>query len=399
MKQHSSICRVAPKGSAVALQAIAISLFLGSCSGLPTSGPTGAQVAEQAGSAEAPSFGFVDVDSAIVALQAARGQESLRGRFGDYRGAPGLLIGPGDVISVSLWEAPPGALFGGSSADRTGGTNRTAKIPDQVVGRDGAITVPFAGRIQVVGRTPMDVQRTIVDQLAGKAVDPQALVSVTKSLGNTVSVSGEVTAGARVPLSPSGERVMDVIATAGGVRAPVHESYVRITRGNGAATVPLATILSNPVENIFVRPGDIITVVRDPQSFTVIGATGRNQTIQFDAQGISFAEAIAKSGGFLDYRSDPQSVFLLRFEPEAVAAKVLPPGHALVRRGALTPIAYRFDLMNAANLFLAQRFPVRNKDIIYVANAPLAELQKVLSIIQSATSPVVTGVTVGAAVR
>lgn len=383
----------------IGIACLAAVLALGGCSGLPTSGPTGAQVVNQANAESSPNFGIVDVTTDIAEFQSARGRESLRARFGDYRGAPGLLIGPGDIIAVTLWEAPPGALFGATANDRTGGTNRTARIPDQMVGRDGAITVPFAGRIPVTGRTPMDVQRTIVDRLAGKAVEPQALVSVTKSLGSTVSVTGEVTAGARIPLSPNSERVMDVIAAAGGVKAPVHESYVRITRGSGAAKVALSTILTNPSENIFVRPGDVITVVRDPQSFTVIGATGRNQTIPFDAQGISFAEALAKSGGFLDYRSDPQAVFVLRFEPYEIARKMLPAGHPLVKPGHMTPIAYRFDMMNASNLFLAQRFAVLNKDIVYVANAPLAELQKILMIVQSVTSPVVTGVSVGTALR
>lgn len=382
----------------LALASLSAILALGACSGLPTSGPTGAQVITQA-NAEAPNFGIVDISQDVVAFQSRRGSDSFRARFGDHRGAPGLLIGPGDVVAITLWEAPPGALFGATANDRTGGANRTARIPDQMVGRDGAITVPFAGRIPVTGRTPMDVQRTIVDRLAGKAVEPQALVSVTKSLGSTVSVTGEVTAGARIPLSPNSERIMDVIASAGGVKAPVHESYVRLTRGNGAAKVALSTILTNPSENIYVHPGDVVTVVRDPQSFTVIGATGRNQTIPFDAQGISFAEALAKSGGFLDYRSDPQAVFVLRFEPYDVAKKMLTPDHPLVRPGHVTPIAYRFDMLNAANLFLAQRFPMQNKDIVYVANAPLAELQKILLIVQSVTSPVVTGVSVGTALR
>jgi polysaccharide export outer membrane protein len=192
---------------------------------------------------------------------------------------------------------------------------------------------------------------------------------------------------------------MDIIASAGGVRAPVHESYVRVTRGNGSASVPLSIILTRPQENIFVRPGDVVTVVRDPQSFTVIGAAGRNQTVQFDAQGISFAEALAKSGGVLDYRADPQGVFLLRFEPESIARKLLPPENPLLQQGGMIPIVYRFNMLEASQIFLAQRFPMRNRDILYVSNAPMAELQKMLQIVQSVTSPVVTGVGIAAATR
>lgn len=381
------------------LLASCCSLALVGCAGMPSSGPTSMQVQEQASSTDTMNFGFVEVTPAVAALNEARGNESLFKRFGDYRAAPGLTIGPGDVISVALWEAPPGSLFSPSGTDRGGGSARGNQIPDQVVGRDGSITVPFAGRIQVSGRTPNAVQDAIVERLRGKAVEPQALVTVTKSISNAVAVTGEVTSGARVPISPRGDRLMDIIASAGGVRAPVHESYVRVTRGNGSASVPLSIILTRPQENIFVRPGDVVTVVRDPQSFTVIGAAGRNQTVQFDAQGISFAEALAKSGGVLDYRADPQGVFLLRFEPESIARKLLPPENPLLQQGGMIPIVYRFNMLEASQIFLAQRFPMRNRDILYVSNAPMAELQKMLQIVQSVTSPVVTGVGIAAATR
>lgn len=372
---------------------------LGGCSALPTSGPTSAALQEQASSTSAPNFGLAEIDAHITDIQARRVSDSLRARFGDYRGAPGLQIGPGDTVAVTLWEAPPGSLFGAGSVDRSGNSTRTVQIPEQIVGRDGGITVPFAGRIPVAGRTSDEVQNTITSRLAGKAIEPQALVIVTRALSNAVAVTGEVTAGARIPLTPRGDRIMDVIASAGGVRAPVHESYVRLTRGNGAVSVPLSTILSNPQENVYVRPGDIITVVRDPQSYTVIGATGRNMTIPFDAQGISLAEGIARAGGLLDYRADAGGIYLLRFEPESIAKQVLPAGSPLVQPGRFTPIAYRLDMAQAHTIFLAQRFPMRNKDILYVANAPLSEVQKMLSIVQSVVSPAATGVGVASSLH
>ncbi|MCJ2083440.1 hypothetical protein MKK49_19535, partial [Methylobacterium sp. J-090] len=58
-----------------------------------------------------------------------------------------------------------------------------------------------------------------------------------------VTVSGEAVSGARVPLSGKGDRLLDVVATAGGVKAPVNETFVRLSRGNLTATVPLTTIV------------------------------------------------------------------------------------------------------------------------------------------------------------
>ena len=93
-------------------------------------------------------------------------------------------------------------------------------------------------------------QALIEAELAGKAIQPQVLVSVTKPVSQTVTVTGEVTAGARVPLSGKGDRLLDVVASAGGVRAAVSETFVRLSRGTTTATVPMATVVSNLCENI-----------------------------------------------------------------------------------------------------------------------------------------------------
>ena len=53
------------------------------------------------------------------------------------------------------------------------------------------------------------------------------------------------------------------------------------------------------------------------------------------------------------------------------------------------PVVYRLNLTDANSLFWMQRFPVKNKDVVYVSNAPLAELQKFL---QFVFSPVVSGI-------
>ena len=64
------------------------------------------------------------------------------------------------------------------------------------------------------------------------------------------------------------------IRTAGGARAPVYETFVRLSRGGVTATIPMELLVSNPAENIYAYPGDVLTLVRLPQSFSVFGATG-----------------------------------------------------------------------------------------------------------------------------
>ncbi len=374
-----------------------LACFAAGCAALPTSGPTLKEVKRQEFEANQLRFALVDIDDNVVTVQTAAPPESFSARFKKYGRPPQSKIGVGDTIVVSIWEAAGGGLFGTSPTESVSPGSRNVTIPEQVVGRDGMITVPFAGQVAVAGRTPFEVQRAIEQRLGEKAIEPQAIVTVTKSLSSSVTVAGEIVAGARIPLSVRGDRLLDVIAAAGGTKTAVYETFVRLSRGGVTATIPMERLVSNPAENIYAQPGDVLTLVRMPQSFTVFGATGTNALIPFTAERMTLAEALAKGGGLQDLRSDPAGVFLFRYEPP-LTVKAL--GRPVLATGpdALTPVIYRLDLRNAKSFFLAQRFPIEDKDIIYVANADLNELQKFFTLLNTLTGPVITGIVVKNAV-
>jgi polysaccharide biosynthesis/export protein len=366
---------------------------LGGCSTLPTAGPTTGQVVDQAVKDDQPRFDIVDVDNNVVATLLAQPTESFRNRFLKYGKPPDPKIGIGDSITVTIWEAAGGGLFGAGITAGVSPGSRSITIPDQVVARDGAISVPFADRIPVAGKSPLEVQRVIEQRLADKAIEPQALVAITKSISNSATVSGEVVAGARVPLSVNGDRLLDVIALAGGAKAPVYDTFVRLSREGVTATIPMEKLVSEPAENIYAWPGDVLTLVSVPQTFSVFGATGTNIQVAFGAQEITLAQALAKAGGLQDLRADPAGVFLFRFEPPAVVGALKAPPLA-IGPGGTSPVVYRLDLSDANSYFFAQRFPVEDKDIIYVANARLNELQKFFTLLNTITGPVITGIVV-----
>ena len=207
--------------------------------------------------------------------------------------------------------------------------------------------MPYAGRIRVTGRTARDVQLIVEHALEGKAIQPQVLINVPHSVSNSVTVTGEVANGARVPLSVKGDRIMDVIAAAGGLRAPVNETYVQLSRGSSTIRVPMTRVASVPQENIYLRPNDVLTLIRDPQTFIAYGATTRNAEIPFDAEGITLSQALAKAGGLLDFRSDAAGVFVFRYEPEYVV-RALRPDSPLAQPGRVTPVVYRLICMTRA---------------------------------------------------
>ena len=373
------------------------SLALAGCYTLPTAGPTAGQVVDQAVKDGKRRFDVVNVNDHVVAALLSQPKASFQTRFQQYGKPPEPKIGVGDTVSVSIWEAAGGGLFSAPTPETVTGTVATGShnvtIPDQIVTRDGAISVPFAGRIAVAGRSPLEVQREIEERLAGKAIEPQVIVTVDKSVTNTATVSGEVVSGARVPLSVGGDRLLDLIAAAGGAKAPIYETFVRLSRDGVTVTMPMSRLVSNPAENIYAWPGDVLTLVQIPQTYSVFGATGQNTQLDFKAEKITLAEAVARAGGLQDQRADPSGVFLFRYEPPAVVG-ALGAGNLPTGPDRDSPVVYRLDFRDPNSYFLADRFPVEDKDIIYVSNALLSDLQKFFTLLNTVTSPVVTGVVV-----
>jgi polysaccharide export outer membrane protein len=91
-------------------------------------------------------------------------------------------------------------------------------------------------------------------------------------------------------------------------------------------------------------------------------------------------------------RSDAQGVFIFRLEPEK--ALDWPRQPVATTPDGLVPVVYRMDLRDPASFFVMQSFPVSNKDVLYVSNAPAAELQKFLNLVFSVAYPILTTVQV-----
>jgi polysaccharide biosynthesis/export protein len=395
------------------------SLVLAGCSTIPTSGPTVSEVFDQAAATGPLYFDLIDIDDHVVRTLLSRPAESFHNQFSSYGKPPVPTIGIGDTVSVSIWEAAGGGLFGApaipGAAGATAGGGPTA-IPAQVVGPDGGITVPFAGRVPVAGHTPLQVQNEIQQRLAQRAIEPQVIVTVANTVTDAVTVTGEGSS-AHVPLSVGGTRLLDAVVAAGGAagvtpaggaaaaggliigasKPPTYETLVRLSREGVTATTPMEQLILDPTENIYAWPGDIVTLLDEPQTFSVFGATTTNSEVPFGARKITLAEALAKSGGLVDLRADPRGIFLFRFEPSSVVSALHAP---VLTTGpnATSPVVYRLDMRNVQNYFYAQRFPIENKDVIYVANAPLTELLKVFTLINTITGPVITGVVTSRAV-
>lgn len=298
----------------------------------------------------------------------------------------GTAVDVGDALEVTIWEAPPATLFGGTATDTRIGTAistaRPTTLPEVIVGPEGTISVPFAGSIPARGLTLREIESEIVRRLRGRANSPQALVRLQRNATSTVTVIGEVNQSARLPLTPRGERVLDAIAQVGGVKSPVNLTTIQVTRGGTNYRMPLTAVIEQSENNVVLAKDDVVTALFQPYSFTVLGAAGRNDEIRFEAFGIKLSQALGRIGGLQDGRANPRGVFLFRWGDRSDPAQLR------------DPVIYSFDLKDPAVYFLAQQFRMEDGDVIYITNSPVAELQRFVGIISQTILPVATTATV-----
>ncbi|MFB9058343.1 polysaccharide biosynthesis/export family protein [Sphingobium indicum] len=379
--------------------ATCLAMALSGCAIMSSSGPSARAVrAERDHMVDDAQIKVIDVTDAVARdIIANTPHSSFVEDLGEGRPI-GSVIGQGDVLDIAIWEAPPATLFGSSGSDlrlgsvSSGSLSRGTPLPEQMVDSDGQITIPFVGRVQAAGRTPQQIAQTITSRLVGKAHQPQAIVRLSRNAAANVTVVGEVANSARVPLTSRGERILDVLATAGGVRQPVGKMTVQITRGMKVSALPLETVIRDPRQNVRLEPDDVMTLLYQPYSFTALGAIGKNDEVNFEATGLTLAQALGRIAGLQDARANLKGVFIFRFEDPAAldpairtAARTTPDGKV--------PVIYRINMKEPSSLFIAQSFPIRNKDVLYVSNAPLADIQKFVSVIYSTFLPVATTAT------
>lgn len=365
-------------------------LALGACSIFPTSGPASIDVRSGHSAADSLPFAFVQITPKVleVLAQSAPRFYTTYKSTRRVRGGPHeLRFGIGDVLTITLFEAGAGGLFIPLEAGVRPGNFVT--LPPQAVDNKGNISVPYAGTIRAAGRTAVELQAAIVDALKDRALEPQAIVTLTDQRASSISVLGEGVGSVRFQLSASGERILDAITRAG-LQAPGADLWVMMERKGHRETIPFGALVYDPANNIYLQPRDTIYIYRQPQTFLAFGATGRQGQFAFEAWRISLAEATAKAGGLIDSQADPGSVFIYRGETREVA-KLLGIETSQFS-GPIIPVIYNLNLRDPAGYFLATTFEMRNKDVIYISNAVSVDTAKFLNhlrlIIATAQDPI-----------
>ena len=158
---------------------------------------------------------------------------------------PSYVIGADDTLLISVWKEP----------------ELTNTLP---VRADGMISMPLLNDVQAAGSTPMQLAASITEKLKKYIADPHVTVTVTAMNSQKVYLTGEVTHGGAMPLTP-GMTVLQALASGGFTEfANTAKIYVLRNENGSQKRYPVnyKKLLKGEAsaQNILLKPGDTIVV-------------------------------------------------------------------------------------------------------------------------------------------
>lgn len=176
-------------------------------------------------------------------LQASNA-ESSRGQSATQD--PNYIIGPQDVIDISVWKEP----------------DLSRSVP---VRPDGKISLPLLNDVQAAGLTPTQLGSQITTSLGKFVTNPQVTVIVSQINSQRIYILGEVTRPGGYTLIPE-MNVLQALSNAGGLTAFANSKKIYILRQDSGKQQKIPfnykDVLSgkDPNQNIALKGGDTIVV-------------------------------------------------------------------------------------------------------------------------------------------
>jgi polysaccharide export outer membrane protein len=159
---------------------------------------------------------------------------------------PAYLIGPEDVLDISVWKEP----------------DVSRVVP---VRPDGRISLPLINDVQAAGLSPQELAGSVSEKLKKYLNGPQVTVIVTAINSQRVFVVGEVLRAGAFPMLP-GMTVLQALSSAGGFTTFADVKKIHVVRVRNSKQVEIAfnyrEVLKgdNSDQNVKLEPGDTIVV-------------------------------------------------------------------------------------------------------------------------------------------
>lgn len=345
----------------------ALALLLAGCGVLPAAGPS---TGELQGSKQVSIVNVTPEQAQTLARSDAQARSNAEQNALDQLtrvpDAGGFVFSPGDSFHVTVFTIAP--------------TLGNAGVPSQVdlgaytVSSQGSVELPYVGSMRIEGMNLKDAQAAIASRLAGRGIlqQPSVKIDVSASPRNSIIVTGALGAPRLVAWSPGGVTLADAITQALGNgldimgsddTGPSDRSAIDVAvfrRDAAAVKIPMQTALEHRIE---LAPGDRIVVTKKPAVRIIVLGGGVNKDGNYEyARDPSLAAVLAQASGLDTNVANNRAVFVLEQRGQGVP-----------------PVLYDFAWDRAAGLIASQVFPLRDGDLVYVDEAPIAPVQKVLN--------------------
>jgi polysaccharide export outer membrane protein len=340
---------------------LGLTLGLTACAVVPGDGPW--MGGAQSTSTETLPFDVIDLTTTSVVAFRPPATLDRPSVINNASGGGRILVAPGDVIRVRIFEPYEGSIF--PTIQKPGADLGTQRVTD-----GGTINVPYVGTVPVAGLDLTQIEQRIAERLKGKAQDPQVIAEFVADRSHTVMISGDVKSAGRISLLDNVRSVVDAINRAGGPIGPTpqgsqsNQLQVVVRRhGQVILTAQWSDLLAGA--DIPVEQDDEIVVRPNARTYTVLGAVMKAGNVEMTKQNLNLLEALGSVGGLTDERANKTGVFVFRLGD-------------LQNPGARARV-FRLDLNQPVSIFVAQQFGMQEHDVIYVTNAPLYEYNKIVT--------------------
>jgi len=160
-------------------------------------------------------------------------------------GAEGYVIGPSDVLNVTVFKEP---TLSGSLLVRP----------------DGMISISLLGDVKASGKTPLQLAEEITVKLKKYIQDPNVTVILNQINSKTIFLIGEVGRTGPIEMTP-GMSFLEAIATAGGLSQFANSKKIYILRSEDGKQEKILVqykqaLAGDASLNLALKPGDTIVV-------------------------------------------------------------------------------------------------------------------------------------------
>ncbi len=268
---------------------------------------------------------------------------------------PEYRLGPGDIVSIIVWDHPELTIPAGSF--------RSAEQAGTVIAEDGTIFFPYVGVVKAQGKTTSELRTILSSKLAKFIERVQLDVRMVAFRSQQVYVVGEVAKPGIQQVTDIPMTVLDAVNRAGGFTPEADYSRVLLTRRGTTYLVDIQAMYDYGVreQNVMLEQGDIVNVSdRSYNKIFVLGEVTKPGSLVMNKKRSTLAEALSDAGYINQTTADPRWIYVMRGDTEE-------------------PQLYHLDSSAPDAMLLADRFPLRPRDIVYVDTAPVVRWQRVIA--------------------